>query len=186
MKILIAVLSAALVAFGGSAFATVAQYEVRGVKPNDKLNIRAAPSHKARIVGRIPHNGREIEIIGKGRGLWVRIAHGRTQGFVNRQFLRLSARRADAPSQPEAPVAPAAKPAASAPVPAAAPVPESVAAEPKAPDAPAAGPVPKLPEPDNAPTSLPGSKQDGDDTPALMKPPADLMPERVPEKTPSP
>jgi uncharacterized protein YgiM (DUF1202 family) len=192
MKFICAVLSAALMALAAPALATVVQYEVRGVKSNDKLNVRAAPAHTARIVGRIPHNGREIEIIGKGRGQWVRIAYGRTQGFVNRTFLKVSPRKAARAAAPA--LAPVVAPAPATPEPAA----PSMAVEPKALEtpaapaigtapvvpaamapapapAPAAPPAAKLDAPVKPETSLPGSKQDGDDTPALMKPPADML-----------
>lgn len=211
MRIFLAVLGLALFGLVGPVAATVAQYEVRGVKANDKLNVRAAPTHTARIVGRIPPNGREIEIIGKGRGVWVKIAYGRTKGFVNRQFLKLSKPRADTASKPAAPSAPAARAAEPAVVPAPAPVsvdpkaldeaaapapapivapPAPKPAAPAAPAVPAPAPAPasplKLDEPVKPETSLPGAKQDGDETPALIKPPGEYMPETVAPAPPKP
>jgi hypothetical protein len=183
MRIILTFLGAALLALASPALATVAQYEVRGVKAGDKLNVRAAPSPKARIVGRIPHRGREIEIINRGRGPWVKIAYGRLQGYVNRRHLALSKRRVAAP-------VPAAA-AVSAPAAAAA----GVTVEPKALETPAVAPStspapsPALAKPETPPapeTAMPGSKEEGDETPALMKPPAELMPERVPESAPAP
>jgi uncharacterized membrane protein len=134
------------------AGATVVQYEVRGVKSGDNLNVRAAASAKARVIGRIPSHGREIEIIDLGKGVWVKIAYGRVKGYVNRRFL--------ARSQPR--IA-AAKTAAPAPTPDIAP----------------AKPHIKLDAPTAPPASAPpgSTREDGDDTPSLMKPPSDLMPD---------
>lgn len=191
MKFFLTILGAALLALAAPAMATVAQYEVRGVKWNDKLNVRAAPTHTARIVGRIPPNGREIEIIDRGRGQWVKIAYGRMKGFVNRRYLALSKPRA-------ARVAPASESAAAAVE--AAPAPASAAdvvVEPKALAAPEVKPVPPAPAPALAPepqkladpakvdTALPGVKREEmEETPALMKPPADYVPEAVPPTAP--
>jgi uncharacterized membrane protein len=129
-------LSAALAA---SAGATVVQYEVRGVKANDKLNVRAAPTHTARILGRIPPNGREIEIIARGRGQWVKISYGRLQGYVNRTFLARSKPRLAAAASAKA--AAASDPndevyAGPTPSSTAEPVVPAAAAEPAAPAAP--------------------------------------------------
>lgn len=179
------------------ALATVAQYEVRGVRSNDTLNVRSAPAHTARIVGRIPHNGREIEIIDRGRGQWVKISYGRVRGFVNRRYLALSKRRAaevkpapvmaakaEAANVEEVPAAVAVDPSAietpaapETPVVPVAPVvaPVSAQAEPTAP----VPPMQKLAAPSAPDTSLPGSKQEGDETPPLMKPPVEMMPETV-------
>jgi hypothetical protein len=195
MRTFLAFLTLALFGFAGSAAATVAQYEVRGVKANDTLNIRAAPSHTARIVGRIPPNGREIEIIDRGRGSWVKIYYRRTTGFVNRRYLKLSKPRAAQaePAAVSAPKAATVAPAAVEATPAAVAVdPKAlddaapVTAEPIAPPALATPPAPAIPgpakleTPAKPATSLPGSKQDGDETPALMKPPAEMTPESVP------
>lgn len=193
------------------AFATVAQYEVRGVRSNDVLNIRAAPTHTARIVGRIPPNGREIEIIAPGRGQWVKISYRRVQGFVNRRFLALSKRRVAEAAATAAPAAAEAAPAETpaiedqpaavaidpqaletptpvepvAPAPVVEPAPAVVAA-PSAPPVPAppvpAAPVasaPKLAAPAVPDTELPGAKSETGETPSLMKPPAEMMPETV-------
>jgi uncharacterized membrane protein len=77
-------------AFVAPSGATVVRYEVSGVAPGDVLNIRAAPSSKAAIVGRIPPDGREIEIIGNAPSGWAYIAYGRAKGFVARRFLAAS------------------------------------------------------------------------------------------------
>jgi uncharacterized membrane protein len=199
MKTVIAILGTALLALSLSARATVAQYEVRGVASNDKLNVRAAPTHTARILGRIPYNGRGIEIIAKGRGVWVKVSYGRLQGFVNRQFLALSKPRLAAAKRPLPPAEPAGPTEPSEPD----TQPSAVSVDPKVLEAPAPAPAPapavdmptmtevaapasptKLAQPAKPETSLPGTRSENEESPALIKPPADMTPENV-RATPS-
>ena len=74
-------------ALSGSALATVIFYDVTGVGPGDKLNVRSTASSRGRIVGVIPPDGHEIEIIGVGPRGWVKISRGKVRGYVARRFL---------------------------------------------------------------------------------------------------
>ena len=58
------------------------RYEVRGIAYHDVLNIRKWPSHRSRIVGVIPADGRNIRnLVRRVRG-WCRISYRYTDGWV--------------------------------------------------------------------------------------------------------
>ncbi len=70
---------------------SVPLYRVVGVKSNDVLYIRPAPGNLKVVVGKIPPDGRGIEITGRGRKIgkstWVPIAYQGVRGWVNSRFL---------------------------------------------------------------------------------------------------
>lgn len=84
------VVPAATPAFGQSIQAR-GIYRVVGVAPNDRLNVRAAPNTRARIVGRLRYDARGVVATGRtarvGQGLWAEITYGRVRGWVNARFL---------------------------------------------------------------------------------------------------
>lgn len=66
-------------------------FAVKGVAPNDVLNVRDRPDGK-QIIGHVPPNGRGLVAIGPrtkatGGGTWVKIRFGDTSGWVNVRFL---------------------------------------------------------------------------------------------------
>ncbi len=62
-------------------------YRVRGVASWDVLNIRAGPSARAPIVGRIPHTGSGVHCLGPCNGAWCRISWRGTVGWTNMRYL---------------------------------------------------------------------------------------------------
>ncbi len=66
-------------------------YRVVGVASNDRLNVRATPSTRAAVVGRLRHDASGIIASGRtarvGRGLWAEITLRRVRGWVNARFL---------------------------------------------------------------------------------------------------
>ncbi len=63
-------------------------YRVHGVKSWDVLNIRAWPSHRSRIVGAIPHNGRHVSnLVRRVRG-WCLIRHRSVKGWSKCRYLQ--------------------------------------------------------------------------------------------------
>lgn len=62
-------------------------YRVRKVRADDTLNVRNAPDAASAISGRLPHDAREIRIIGTCIGLWCPIRRGTVSGWVNRLYL---------------------------------------------------------------------------------------------------
>ena len=69
-------------------------FRVARVDPDDVLNIRNGPSEYSVPVGSIVPRGRGIKIVGRCRGSWCPIQHGRVNGWVNAYYL--------APEFPEA------------------------------------------------------------------------------------
>ena len=85
-------------------------YQVRGIDAGGGLNIRRNPSTNAAIVGEIPHNGRDIRMLGEGctpvidqtafdrmnrrervrelRDKWCRVQWNGRQGWVYGRYLR--------------------------------------------------------------------------------------------------
>jgi uncharacterized membrane protein len=65
-----------------------ALFRVTGVAPGDALNIRAQPSARAAIVGRLPRNASGVEVTARSPdGRWGRINTGETAGWVALRFL---------------------------------------------------------------------------------------------------
>ncbi|MEP7336696.1 MAG: SH3 domain-containing protein [Acidobacteriota bacterium] len=68
-----------------------ARYAVFNVAPNDSLNVREAPSLKAGIAGKLPHNAGGIQSTGEkrtvGQETWVKIRHETLTGWVNQSYL---------------------------------------------------------------------------------------------------
>jgi N-acetylmuramoyl-L-alanine amidase len=62
-------------------------YRVIDVKPFDVLNIRSEPNTDASIVGTIPHNGRDVRLVGACEGNWCPIDYNGVRGWVNSHFL---------------------------------------------------------------------------------------------------
>ena len=67
-------------------------FEVVGVRGNDRLNVRARPSSRSAIVGRLSANTKGVQLQAgtrrNGRTIWVNVRHGRVSGWVNRRYLR--------------------------------------------------------------------------------------------------
>ena len=61
------------------------------VASDDVLNVRASPTAKARIVGAIPPNAKNVEVTGSGvsngRTLWLPIAYKEMSGWANAKYL---------------------------------------------------------------------------------------------------
>ena len=65
-----------------------AYYDVSGVAADDVLNLRAAPDAGAAIVGRLPPNRRNVEIIGLSEdGKWGLLAAGEGSAWVALRYL---------------------------------------------------------------------------------------------------
>lgn len=71
-------------------------YAVRNVRSDDVLNMRQAPSAKARIVGIIPYNARRVENTGEtfpeirsdmDAPVWCKVRYGGREGWVACRFL---------------------------------------------------------------------------------------------------
>lgn len=62
-------------------------FHVAGVDPGDALNVRSGPSEFHQTVGRLPPEGRGVQIIGVCRDVWCPIQHGGVVGWVNRYYL---------------------------------------------------------------------------------------------------
>ncbi len=69
-------------------------FRVARVEMDDVLNVRDGPSEYNTPVGSIVPRGRGIKIVGRCRGSWCPIQHGRMNGWVNAYYL--------APEFPEA------------------------------------------------------------------------------------
>lgn len=64
-------------------------FDVAGVAADDVLNIREAPSARARIVAELPPDARNIEVVGyDASGKWARINAGEKTGWVALRFLQ--------------------------------------------------------------------------------------------------
>lgn len=63
-------------------------FDVTGVAANDRLNIRAAPSASAAIIGTLSPDARAVEVVGyDGTGKWARINTGDRSGWAALRFL---------------------------------------------------------------------------------------------------
>jgi len=63
-------------------------FDVTGVAANDVLNIRAAPSARAEIIGTLSPNARDIEVVGYDEtGQWARINTGERSGWAALRYL---------------------------------------------------------------------------------------------------
>ena len=63
-------------------------FDVTGVAANDVLNIRAAPSASAEIIGTLSHDARDIEVVGYDEtGRWARINTGERSGWAALRYL---------------------------------------------------------------------------------------------------
>lgn len=83
-------LLAASLEIGAPSFA--ATYQVTGVEWGDVLYIRASASPKAAIVGAIPYNGQDIDVIGTpSRALWTQVTYRDLKGFVAAKHLKAMA-----------------------------------------------------------------------------------------------
>lgn len=80
-------------------------FAVKGVAPNDVLNMRDAPNGN-QVVGKIPPGARGVVGLGprvKDQGTWAQVRYGDVTGWVNVRFLAPDARPADrAASRPAA------------------------------------------------------------------------------------
>jgi N-acetylmuramoyl-L-alanine amidase len=63
------------------------KYKVIDVPLDDVLNLRSGPATHFSIIGKIPPNGRGIQIVGNCENNWCKIDYSGTRGWVNRQFL---------------------------------------------------------------------------------------------------
>lgn len=63
-------------------------FDVAGVKAGDVLNIRAAPSARAEIIGMLDHDARDIEVVAHDRtGRWGEVNTGERSGWVALRYL---------------------------------------------------------------------------------------------------
>ncbi len=62
-------------------------YRVSGVAYNDVLNIRLWPSPRSRIVGFIPPNGEDVQLI-RRKGNWGLIYYNGGEGWSHMRYLR--------------------------------------------------------------------------------------------------
>jgi hypothetical protein len=93
------VLSAVVIALGLLTAPALGRFlegdelRVVNVKDNDVLNIREYPTEQAKIIGFIPPGSDGVMYLGKSQNPWILVRFNGTEGWVNRNFLRLSARR---------------------------------------------------------------------------------------------
>lgn len=64
-------------------------YRVVGVPSSDVLNIRRIADGDSEIVATIPPSGTRIRLTGYCRREWCPVSYGRSNGWVNRQYLTL-------------------------------------------------------------------------------------------------
>lgn len=66
-------------------------YGVFRVRFDDALNIRGLPDLKAKVVGKIPSDGKGLQYTGEwkrlGKEVWVKIRFGKIVGWVNQSYL---------------------------------------------------------------------------------------------------
>jgi uncharacterized membrane protein len=63
-------------------------FDVAGVASDDVLNIRAAPSATAAIIGSLAHDARDIEVVGTdATGRWARVNAGEHSGWAALRYL---------------------------------------------------------------------------------------------------
>ena len=62
-------------------------YRVRNVAHWDMLNMRAGPSARAPIVGRIPPQGSGVHCLGPCNGNWCRVSWRGVVGWTNMRYL---------------------------------------------------------------------------------------------------
>jgi SH3-like domain-containing protein len=63
------------------------RYRVVGVRPDDMLNMRSAPTAKADIIGQIPPDAGGVRRSDICIGEWCQVAYAGRTGWVNRYFL---------------------------------------------------------------------------------------------------
>jgi len=61
-------------------------FDVARVAPNDVLNIRAEPNANSEIIGTLPYNDKNIEVVEETRG-WARVNKGESTGWVSSRYL---------------------------------------------------------------------------------------------------
>lgn len=67
-------------------------FDVTGVEAGDVLNIRAAPSAGAEIIGTLDHDARDIEAVAHDRtGRWARVNTAERSGWVALRYLAYQA-----------------------------------------------------------------------------------------------
>ena len=68
-----------------------AAFQVIGVDVGDVLNVRARPTVRSAVVGKLAPVAKDIRLIGptkrNGRTVWQKIKHGSVTGWVNQRFL---------------------------------------------------------------------------------------------------
>lgn len=84
-------LTAILALLAGPAFATQEYilptlFDVTGVASNDVLNIRQSPNASSEIIGTLPHDTTEIEVVTEQKG-WAQVNTGEQSGWVSSRFL---------------------------------------------------------------------------------------------------
>ncbi len=85
-------LIALLMCFAGPVLASQdrwpALYDVTGVASNDTLNVRSGPSGDAQVIGTLPADARNIEVVQPNdRGSWGRINLGEASGWVSLRYM---------------------------------------------------------------------------------------------------
>lgn len=87
--------------------ATGVEYSVHGVAAGDKLNVRAEPGAKAKVVFELPPDAKGLRLTGRqlqqGTARWVEIQVGDEKGWVNAAFLEAGRTIEDAPAAEAAP-----------------------------------------------------------------------------------
>lgn len=64
--------------------------DVVAVAANDTLNVRAQPNAQAQVLGTLPPNAKDIEIVGfDPTGNWARVSMGEVSGWASGRFLQL-------------------------------------------------------------------------------------------------
>ncbi len=92
MRILrhIAFVLVAFLPLGLAAQPLPALYDVQGVAADDVLNIRAEPSARAAIIGRLAPDARGIEVVAHNvAGTWGQINTGERSGWVSLRYMAL-------------------------------------------------------------------------------------------------
>lgn len=73
-------------------------YDVANVAQDDKLNIRAAPSASADIIGVLPPGARDVEIVDQSDGGdWLKLNIGERSGWAAARYLAAQPRAGDRP-----------------------------------------------------------------------------------------
>ncbi len=75
-------------------------YRVVGMRGDDVLNVRSAPTAEAPVVTTLPQGAGRIQIVGACSGYWCPIKYARHTGWVNRAFLGSNRLARDASRSP--------------------------------------------------------------------------------------